>query len=765
MKQPSHTSNQRRRIHITGAVQGVGFRPFIYRLALEERLCGWVSNTARGVFIEVEGPAEPLTHFMERIKAEKPPHSIIQSIQSEEIPPAGDQHFEIRISEEGGDKTAFVLPDIATCEECLKELFDPANRRYLYPFINCTHCGPRFSIIETLPYDRPHTSMNRFPLCPECEREYNDPVNRRFHAQPNACPVCGPQMELWDGDGDKIDKGHEAILGAADAIRDGKIVAVKGIGGFHLMVDARNEKTVQRLRSRKRREEKPLALMAPNMETTVAYCEISFEESEWLKAPEAPIVLLKKHPSPSLPPLAESVAPGNPNLGIMLPYSPLHHILLHELNFPIVATSGNLSDEPICIDEQEAKNRLYGIADVFLVHNRPILRPVDDSVMRVVLGRELLLRRSRGFAPLPITYQQELPPILAVGAHLKNTIAINAGKNIFFSQHIGDLETPQAYEAFSEVIGSLQAMYAIEPEKIACDLHPDYISTKYAASLKKPVVPVQHHHAHIVSCMAEQGIQGPVLGVSWDGTGYGLDGTIWGGEFLLCTKSDFHRVAHLRPFPLPSGDQATKRPWRTALGLLYAMMGDAVFEKNDLLPVTHCPANEKSLLQRMLQKKINTPLVSSAGRLFDAVASIIGLRQTVSFEGQAAIELENGLDSSVKDVYPFHIQEPAKPEAPLILDWEPMIQSILSDSSCLQPQVSSLFHNTLIAMILSIAKRVGEPTIVLSGGCFQNQYLLENTVQQLKEEGFSPYWPLRVPPNDGGTALGQLVVAASRESA
>ncbi|MDX9752394.1 MAG: carbamoyltransferase HypF [bacterium] len=753
----------RNRIQITGAVQGVGFRPFVYRLAQEEGLKGWVSNTSQGVFIEVEGSEAALARFLHRVEAERPPHSLIQSLVAVSLEPAGYAEFTIQISDEAGEKTALVLPDIATCPACLRELFDPANRRYLYPFTNCTHCGPRFSIIEALPYDRAHTSMKGFSLCPDCAREYHDPTDRRFHAQPNACPVCGPCLALRDPCGNIMAKGQEAIVQAARAIRDGLIVAVKGIGGFHLLTDARDERAVRRLRERKHREEKPLALLVPDLPVAAAYCEICPAEAEWLRAPEAPIVLLHKRLIPALPPLAPGLAPGNPCLGMMLPYSPLHHILMRELRIPVVATSGNRSEEPICIDEQEALGRLDGIADLFLVHNRPIARPVDDSVLRVVLGRELLLRRSRGFAPLPIALDTEVPPLVAVGGHLKNTIAISSGRNIFLSQHIGDLETPQAHQAFSEVLGRLQAMYEVVPRRIARDLHPDYISTHYALKQDVPTVAVQHHHAHIVACMAEHGLQGTVLGVAWDGTGYGLDGTVWGGEFLRCTRRDFERVAHLRAFPLLTGDQAVKKPWRTALGLLYAMMGEAVFAEEGLLPLQSCEPKERIVYRQILAKKINCPLVCSAGRLFDAVAAILGLRQVVSFEGQAAVELESHRMAGVGETYPFVIQE--KENGPLVVDWEPMIRAILAEMTVQTPvgMISARFHNTLIAMIASIAKRVGEPRIVLSGGCFQNKVLLEQAVHQLTQEGFVPYWPLRIPPNDGGIALGQVVIAASRE--
>jgi hydrogenase maturation protein HypF len=829
MKKTADNANAgktRLKLTVRGAVQGVGFRPFVFRLAEELKLAGWVNNSPQGVFIEAEGPRAALDKFFLRLETEKPVRSFIQSLESSWLDAVGFKKFEIRASETGGGKTALVLPDIATCPDCLREIFDPANRRYRYPFTNCTNCGPRFSIIESLPYDRANTSMAKFIMCPVCQREYDDPADRRFHAQPNACPVCGPRLEVWRGgvrqnadsseaqsQPHSAERSYDALLAAAHAISAGKIVAVKGIGGFHLMVDARNEKTVRLLRERKHREEKPFALMFPSVETVKAVCEASLLEERLLRSPEAPIVLLKKLGNRQSA-ICNSVAPNNPNLGVMLPSNPLHHLLMAELGVAVVATSGNLSDEPICTDEREALERLGGIADVFLVHNRPIVRHVDDSIVRVMLGREVVLRRARGFAPLPISIggtshtssksmaanqglAEPVPPktILAVGAHLKNSVALAVGNQVFISQHIGDLETEPAHNAFRRVIADFEKLYGAKPEIIAADLHPDYLSTKFA---KECVVPpsgtgssrpakagtpnpqagslrcagVQHHIAHVLSCMAENEIGPPALGVSWDGTGYGSDGTIWGGEFFQIADRKVKRIAHLRSFRLPGGDKAVREPRRPAVGLLHEMFGEAAFEKKHLPPFHDIPAVELSALKGMLRRKLNSPETTSMGRLFDAVASFTGLRQQMRYEGQAAMELEFVLDGIKTDeAYELRIaaREDARPtnsalrtpHSALILDWAPMVEAILSDvqKGVAIGNISAKFHNALAEAVVSMAKQAGEQRVVLSGGCFQNCYLTERTVRRLQAEGFHPYWHQRVPPNDGGIALGQIVAA------
>jgi hydrogenase maturation protein HypF len=770
----------RLRVVIHGAVQGVGFRPFVYRLATGLQLTGWVLNSAQGVFIEVEGVKEKLKGFLQRLEREKPPRSFIQGLESSWLDPIGYASFEIRHSEDSGAKTAFILPEIATCPDCLREIFDPQDRRYRYPFTNCTNCGPRFSIIETLPYDRPNTTMKKFVMCTECQAEYDNPMDRRFHAQPNACPQCGPHLELWDRQGTVTAVHDEALLQTVQAIRRGQIIAVKGLGGFHLIVDARNDEAVQALRRRKHREEKPFALMYPSLDLIKAHCEISACEERLLTSPEAPIVLVRKRPdaeasgsgdesvlSSRIHSPAPSVAPRNPYLGIMLPYTPLHHLLMAELGFPVVATSGNLSDEPICTDEHQAVKRLGGIADLFLVHNRPIARHVDDSIVRIIAGRELVLRRARGYAPLPIhldlspspSPQERVKSLLAVGAHLKNTVALSIESNVFISQHIGDLETAEAFGAFQQVINDFERLYEARPSVIVHDMHPEYLSTKYAQQRDLPAVSVQHHYAHVLSCMAENELNSPVLGVSWDGTGYGLDGTIWGGEFLLATRETFKRVAHLRTFHLPGGEQAIKEPRRTALGVLYELYGDALFAMRELAPVSAFSSQELEILRTMLQKKLNAPVTSSAGRLFDAVASVVGLRQSTRFEGQAAMELEFALDGIETDeTYNLEIIE----RDPAVLDWGPLVEAILNDvhSDVSISKISAWFHNALVEAIVEVARCVKEEKVVLTGGCFQNKYLTERAISRLRDEGFRVYWHQRVPPNDGGIALGQIVMAS-----
>ncbi len=630
----------RLKMTIRGAVQGVGFRPFVYRLAAELELNGWVNNTARGVFVEVEGPREKLDQFLLRVEREKPAISFIQSLESSFADPVGYTGFEIRKSEgEGGEKTALVLPDIATCPECIREIFEAGNRRFGYPFTNCTNCGPRYTIIESLPYDRPRTTMRKFTMCAECEREYRDPGNRRFHAQPNACPECGPQLELWSMTGAVLKRRAAALDEAAEAIREGKIVGVKGLGGFHLMADARNEQAVRRLRERKHREEKPFALMCPAAEDVLRECELLPLEERLLRSPESPIVLVRRK-GQGTSTLAPSVAPGNPMLGVMLPYAPLHHLLLRALGFAVIATSGNLSDEPICIDEHEAVERLGQIADLLLVHDRPILRHVDDSIVRVMAGRQMVMRRARGFAPLPVMLEEEMPPVLGVGAHQKNTVALSVGRQVFLSQHIGDLETAQASMAFERVVESLENLYEVKPEIVACDLHPNYISTEYATPGERTSGRVQHHYAHVLGCMAENGVKAPALGVAWDGSGWGSDGTVWGGEFLRIGEDGYVRVARLRRFRLAGSERAVREPRRCGLSVLFESLGEGILEREELKPVQAFSAVERKVVAKMLRQGLNSPWTSSAGRLFDAAASLIGVRQISRFEGQAAMELE-----------------------------------------------------------------------------------------------------------------------------
>ena len=755
---------ERRRLLVQGAVQGVGFRPFVYRLAAELGICGWVNNSSQGVWIEAEAPSAQLDVFLAQLQAQKPPHSIIQSISVESIAPTGETGFEIRQSSSEGDRSAIILPDLATCPDCLSEILDPANRRYRYPFTNCTHCGARYSIIERLPYDRPNTSMHTFVMCDKCRVEYEDPMDRRFHAQPNACPTCGPQIQLWDQTGHSVAVKDAALLAAAEALRNGSIVALKGLGGFQLLVDARNDGAVRRLRERKHRPDKPLAVMVPSLEQAKEICELSEEESELLCSSAAPIVLLARLDGAGL---CAAVAPGNPTVGVMLPYTPLHHLLMAELGFPVVATSGNLSGEPICIDEHEALLRLKDIADCFLVHDRPIVRPVDDSVSRIVDRKECMLRRARGYAPLPIELVETLPVMVAVGAHLKNTVAMSIGRQVFVSQHIGDLESPDAVSAFRRALTDLQSLYEQPPELIACDLHPDYLSTQLAGELaqqiQKPLVQVQHHYAHILACMAEHRLAAPVFGVAWDGTGYGTDGTIWGGEFLRIAPDSFEREAHLRLFRLPGGEQAIREPRRVALGLLFEMYGNDLPE----LPQLGFSHSELAIIKPALAHGVNAPLTSSMGRLFDGVSALLGLRQRATFEGQAAIELEYACHGLNTDrCYPIYVAPVTIDKSPdgSIIDWSPLVEGILADlaASVGVGEIAAAFHNSLLEMLVRLAERAQLERVVLGGGCFQNRRLLEGAIDHLRKGGFRPYWNQKIPSNDGGISLGQIA-AAQRE--
>jgi hydrogenase maturation protein HypF len=750
---------RRLKIVIRGVVQGVGFRPFVYRLAREEGLGGWVKNSPQGVFIEVEGPERSLDDFLLRLPREKPPLSFIQSLEYSVLEPVGHPGFQIRRSQDGGEKQALILPDIAACPLCQQEVFSSTDRRHRYPFTNCTLCGPRFSIIQALPYDRCHTTMTKFVMCESCAREYEEPQDRRFHAQPNACPECGPQLTLWDSKGAPLARGDSALREAAAAIGRGEILALKGIGGFQLLVDARNERAVVRLRERKCREEKPLALMCPDLESARRCVHLAPIEEQVLLSPQSPILLARRREQAGIAP---SVAPANPHLGVMLPYSPLHHLLMNELGFPVVATSGNLHDEPIVTDEEEAVATLGGIADRFLVHDRPIERYVDDSVVRVQLGRELILRRARGYAPLPVTLKKTLPPLLAVGAHLKNTVAISRGRDVILSQHIGDLETAPAFFAFRKVIQDLLRLYEVRPRAVACDAHPDYLSSQHARELGVPVVEVFHHHAHLASCLAENELEGEALGVTWDGAGYGEDGTIWGGEFLAGDARSYRRVATFRPFRLVGGERAMREPRRSALGLLFEMEGTAVLERPRPF-LEGLSEGERRLLAQMLARGWNSPLTSSCGRLFDAVAALLGIKPVSSFEGQAAMMVEFAIQEGVNDSYPVSLLAPAESD-PLVFDWEPLVRAVLRD----QEQgvevgvICARLHNALADLIVEVARQVGLERVVLTGGCFQNRYLTERAFHRLQEAGFRPFTHQRVPPNDGGIALGQIAVAATK---
>ncbi|MFH1277970.1 MAG: carbamoyltransferase HypF [Candidatus Eisenbacteria bacterium] len=669
--------------------------------------------------------------------------------------PAGRESSSILESDDAGEKGALVLPDVATCPDCLREIFDPGDRRHLYPFTNCTNCGPRFSIIRSLPYDRSKTTMAKFTMCDRCRAEYEDPSDRRFHAQPNACPECGPRLALWNEKGRALAERRGALLGAVASVREGRIVAVKGLGGFHLVADASNDGAVRRLRERKHREEKPLAIMVSDLGAARVLAAVSPEEARLLASPEAPIVLLRAKNGG----VAPSVAPGNPNLGVLLPYTPLHHILLREFGGVIVATSGNRSDEPICTEEEEALERLAGIADLFLVHDRPIERHVDDSIARVVLGREMILRRARGYAPLPVRLPADVGEALAAGAEQKSVLAVSRGREAFLSQHVGDLESVEAYDAYRRTFLSFAGLHEIRPVRVACDIHPDFASTRHAEESGLPVTRVQHHHAHVLSCTAENELEGPVLGVAWDGFGLGPDRGYWGGEFLVPEGRSFRRVASLRPYPLVGGDAAALTPSRSAGGILFATFREKWI---DMFPVRPewADARRLPLLEREYELRAERPNCTSMGRLFDAVASLAGVCRATTFEGQPAMALEWAIDGRGTDeAYPLPI---VAGEDRLLLDWEPMIHAILCDVGRRESPsvVSARFHNALTRAIVETARRIGPDRVVLTGGCFQNEYLLRRGVEALRSAGFRPYWHQRVPPNDGGIALGQLAALA-----
>ncbi len=747
----------RYKIAVEGIVQGVGFRPFIYQLAERFGLAGSVCNDSRGVSIEVEGEEKLLQLFVSAVRDEKPPLASIQSIDIEKAPAQGCTGFTILQSAVDQSRRAQVAPDTFVCDDCLAELWDPADRRYRYPFINCTNCGPRYTIVTGIPYDRPLTTMADFPLCADCQAEYDDPTSRRFHAQPNACPVCGPRLRLVAPDGstpDCIDPLAETIyrLGA------GQIVAIKGLGGYHLAVDAANQDAVAELRRRKQRDEKPFALMAKDLAAVEELAAVGCDEARLLQGIERPIVLLGKRPGHGL---AANIAPGNRCFGIMLPYTPLHHLLLHDFK-ALVMTSANLSDEPIAFEDDEALQRLATIADAFLCHNRRIHTRTDDSIARVMANRPLLLRRSRGFVPRGVALSGECCPVLAVGAELKNTVCLTRGDRAFLSQHVGDLKNLEVYDSFRNTISHMQRLLEVEPQRVAHDLHPDYYSTRYALEESGlPSVAVQHHHAHLASCLAEHGTREPGIGVIFDGIGYGADGHIWGGEFLVGDLKEYQRFGHLRYQPMPGGDLATRQPWRMALSYLHSVFGEI---PDNLKCFTGIAASELRLVSQAMDRRINAPLTSSCGRLFDAVAAIIGLRQVVSFEGQAAMELEMLADPGQSTVYPFQLSHQ---DDQIICDPAQMIESIVKDhlSGIGADQIAGRFHLSLAMMIAEVCAELQQQSglnlIVLSGGVFQNCLLTEMVVPRLEKSGLTVLTHSQVPPNDGGLALGQAVIAAS----
>ena len=751
---------KRAEIKITGIVQGIGFRPFIYNLAKTHSIQGWVLNNEKGVLIDAEAEDGNLDRFIQDIPKLAPPLARIESFEVKHLDPLGYTTFEIKKSEEAQEKFVLISPDVATCDQCLSELFSPQDFRYRYPFINCTFCGPRFTIIKDIPYDRHKTTMAPFTMCPVCQKEYQDPSDRRFHAQPNACPACGPSLRLEDKEGKEVP--GDPIEKTLDLLGRGSIVAIKGLGGFHLACDAKINDAVSSLRSRKYREDKPFAVMCRDLEEVRNHCEVDEEEERLLLSVERPITILKRREDSSI---AHAVAPYQDTLGVMLPYSPLHHLLLNGPLKSLVMTSGNVSDEPIAYRNQEARSRLLNIADYFVFHNREIHMRCDDSVTRVFEGTPYILRRSRGYVPFPVKLSYPLEMILACGGELKNTFCLTRGPYAFMSHHIGDLENLETLTSFEEGIEHFKRLFYIEPKAVAYDLHPDYLSTQYALSIPEiPKVGVQHHHAHIVSCMAENGVEGDVIGVALDGTGFGMDGTIWGGEFLKANLRDFVRLAHLKKVPMPGGSMAIKEPWRMAMAYLSEALGEEVKDFGiDLMK--RVDTQKWDILKRMIEKKINTPSTSSMGRLFDAISSLLSLRDEVHYEGQAAIELEMIADHEVREVYSFHIQ---KDECPMAIDPVEIIRGVVSDlTKGISPsKISGKFHRTIACLIIetceAIRSKEGLNRVVLSGGVFQNIFLLSLVTKELKRSGFEVYTHHLVPANDGGISLGQAVVCQMR---
>jgi hydrogenase maturation protein HypF len=752
------------KIKASGIVQGVGFRPFVFNLAIRCNLTGWVKNTSSGVEIEIDGSPQALQQFAQSLRADLPPLARIDQMTTEERPPVGYTHFEILSSSSLSGEFQPVPPDIAVCPDCRRELFDSGNRRYRYPFINCTNCGPRFSIIRDTPYDRPFTSMSGFPMCPECAQEYDNPRDRRFHAQPIACPVCGPQIRLtgW-GDGNGY-IGDDAITLSRELLAKGKILAVKGLGGYHLACDASNFAAVNELRQRKKRSDKPFALMAFDLTIARKHCQINTQEADLLQSRQAPIVLLERSDHGLVVP---EVAPGQETWGLMLAYTPLHLLLMEPApEYPeiLVMTSGNLSEEPIAYEDEDALVRLGPLADAFLIHDRPIHIRVDDSVVAPIRNQAYFFRRSRGLAPDPILLPSTLAPILATGAELKNTFCLTRERYAFLSHHIGDLENFETLQSFETGIAHYEKLFRIQTAAIACDLHPNYLSTRYAEGRSHrqglPLIPVQHHHAHLAACLADNqwDTQEPVIGLCFDGTGLGTDGMIWGGEVFLGGYSSYERLYHLAYTPLPGGDLAVKKPSRMALAHL---MSSGIDWEPDLPPVTQICADERALISAQINHKINSPLTSSMGRLFDAVSAIIGIRQTATYEGQAAIELEAVADRVEKKAYPFDIQGN-------ILDPKPTLLALLADwrAGTSISIMAARFHNGVAQLCLDLCRHIrfhqGIVNVALTGGVWQNRFLLNRTLDILEPQGFKVLFHHQLPANDGGIAVGQAMVAAQK---
>ncbi|NTU58037.1 MAG: carbamoyltransferase HypF [Chlorobiaceae bacterium] len=743
---------ERRRIVVGGIVQGVGFRPFVWRLACRYGLDGFIRNTASGVLIEVEGMHESLDAFGESVLSERPPLARITRYESEPIEPVGQgPGFLISGSLDGDAMETLIPPDIAICEDCLHDLSEPAGRRYHYAFTNCTNCGPRYTIVERIPYDRPLTTMKGFALCPECRREYDDPGDRRFHAQPNACPVCGPRLTLCDAAGRDVD-AEDAVVSACSLLATGNILALKGIGGFHLAVDATNEDAVRLLRQRKGREEKPFAVMVRDIGVARSLCLINEDEAVALASPEAPIVLLRKQEASALAP---SISPGNDRLGVMLPYSPLHWLLLHEGPEVLVMTSANLSEEPLACDNAEALERLGGIADHFLMHDRPIALRCDDSVAVYLAGRIRMVRRSRGYVPAPIFLREGGDPVLGTGGELKNTLCLMKGAEAIMSQHIGDMKNYEAYRHFDAVAGHLQGIFRTEAQLVVHDLHPSYLTTQWALTQKVPLLGVQHHHAHLASCLAENRYDGPAIGIMLDGSGYGTDGTVWGGEVLVGDAAAAFRFASLEPMPLPGGDAAVRHVWRTALGYLHRgrVSADGFF---------FSAQPQAAMVVELLDKGTGCAETSSCGRLFDAVASICGLRHEVSYEGQAAIELMQAAGGRVADEGYSYGFEHRRGRWQMLVS--PMVREIAASVrlGADAGNISRRFHRTLVGMFSEVVRmaylETGLKTVALSGGVFQNPLLLETLAHVLEMDGYHVLLHEQVPSNDGGLSLGQAAI-------
>ncbi len=745
-------------INIRGVVQGVGFRPYIYALAREYNLFGFVLNNTQGVYIEVEGREFDINRFLMDVKNKKLPHADIFNIKSEEADPIGYKQFDIRESEHRDVKSVPISADLATCTDCLSELFDPDDRRYGYAFINCTNCGPRFTIVKDVPYDRKYTTMSEFVMCDQCSKEYEDPSDRRFHAQPNACDICGPKLSLLDRKGEAMPV-DDVITGAARLLTEGHIIALKGLGGFHLACDATNQVAVSKLRARKYREYKPFAIMVNNAEAAGQLCEVNRKEEDVLTGMQRPIVLLKKRPGNVI---VEEVAPHQQYLGVMLPYSPLHHLLLEKSGLVLVMTSANISAEPIVYKDEDAVDSLRKIADFFIVHNREIQIRTDDSVCRIWQGKEMLLRRSRGFAPRPLVMKKEFrSQILACGADLKNVFCLTRGNQVYMSHHIGDLDNVETLTSFEKSISHFKGMFDIKPDLAAYDLHPEYACSKYARSLKDiRKIGIQHHHAHIVSCMADNEIDEQVIGIAFDGTGYGMDGNIWGGEFLIGDYHAFERMAHFEYFPLPGGDKAIVEPWRITASLLFRIYGDDMM-KLDIDFIKLLDRDKWNIIRNMIEKNINSPLTSSLGRIFDLVSALVCVRREIYYEGQAAIELEMIADTEETGEYEYEIKENNGKREILL---KPLIKCIVSDieAGIKAEKISARFHNTIarIALDMSIYIRTlkGINSVALSGGVFQNMFLLDRIYELLKSRNFNIYTHHRVPTNDGGIALGQAVI-------